>query len=99
MTLNTIPDIIQPSNIDAYYEAADNDENKFRTIDLGLNAGVAFFLNRGLYVGVRANYGLTDITNEGQDVSQVALTNTNQYVTRDDQDRNISIQASVGFRF
>ncbi|MEL6654909.1 MAG: porin family protein [Bacteroidota bacterium] len=99
VTLNTIPDIIQPSNIDAYYEAADNDDNKFKTIDFGLNAGVAFFLNQGLYVGVRANYGLTDITNEGQDISQAELTLTNQYITRDDQDQNISIQASVGFRF
>lgn len=98
ITLNTLQ-AFQPESIDAYYEAADNDEKKFKTVDFGLNAGVAFFLNQGLYVGVRANYGLTDITNEGQDVSPVSLAADNSYQTRDDQDKNISIQASVGFRF
>lgn len=99
ITLNTIPDFIQPSNINAYYEAADNSDKKYKTLDLGLNAGLLFFMNQGLYVGVRANYGLTDITNESQDISQAALAPGNQYQTRDDVDQNISIQASVGFRF
>ena len=98
-TLNTVPDFILPTSINAYYEAADNDENKFRPLDLGLNAGLLFFLNQGLYVGVRANYGLTDVTNEAQDISQVELAPGNRYITRDDKDQNISIQASVGFRF
>lgn len=98
ITLNTLQ-AFQPESIDAYYEAADNDEKKFNTLDFGLNAGLAFFLNQGLYVGVRANYGLTDITNESQDISPVGLAAGNRYQTRDDVDRNISIQASVGFRF
>lgn len=99
ITLNTIPDFIQPNSINAYYEAADNSDKKYKTLDLGLNAGLAFFLNSGLYIGVRANYGLTDITNEGQDISPVELGLGNRYQTRDDKDQNISIQASVGFRF
>lgn len=98
ITLNTLQ-AFRPESTDAYYEAADNDDNKFKTVDFGLNAGLAFFLNKGLYVGVRANYGLSDITNEGQDISPVSLAQGNRYQTRDDQDRNISIQASVGFRF
>lgn len=99
ISLNTVPDVIRPTNINAYYEAADNDENLFRTLDFGLNAGMAFFLNRGLYVGVRANYGLTDVTNENQDLALEDLDSANRYITRDDQDQNISVQASVGFRF
>lgn len=98
ITLNTLQAFL-PGSIDAYYEAADNDEKKFKTLDFGLNAGVAFFLNDGLYVGVRANYGLSDITNEGQDISPVSLAVGNRYQTRNDEDRNVSIQASVGFRF
>lgn len=99
ITLNTLPDILKPSSIGAYYEPAENDDKKYKTLDFGLNAGLAFFLNQGLYIGVRGNYGLSDITNEGQDVSPVALAQGNRYQTRDDKDQNLSIQASIGFRF
>lgn len=98
ITLNTLP-AFRPTSIDAYYESTDSEAKKYKTLDVGLNAGLAFFLNEGLYIGVRANYGLSDITNEEQDISPVALLPGNQYETRDDQDRNISFQASVGFRF
>lgn len=98
ITLNTLQAFL-PSSIDAYYEGADNDKNKYKTVDFGWNAGVAFFLNEGLFVGVRGNFGLSDITNEEQDLSPVSLAPGNRYQTRDDEDRNVSIQASVGFRF
>lgn len=98
ITLNTLP-AFKPGSIGAYYEAADNDTNKFKTLDIGLNAGLAYFLNKGLYVGLRGNFGLTDITNSEQDLSLVALGPGNTYTTRDDKDTNFSLQASVGFRF
>lgn len=98
ITLNTLP-AFQPESIGAYYEAADNDANKFKTLDFGLNAGLAFFMNKGLYLGFRANMGLTDITNAEQDLSLVSLGAGNSYQTRDDKDTNFSLQASVGFRF
>lgn len=98
ITLNTLA-AFQPESIGAYYEAADNDVNKFKTIDFGLNAGLAFFMNKGLYLGFRANVGLTDITNEEQDLSPVELAPGNIYITRNDKDTNFSLQASVGFRF
>ncbi|MEL7220590.1 MAG: outer membrane beta-barrel protein [Bacteroidota bacterium] len=98
ITLNTLA-ALQPESINAYYEVTDSDANKYKTIDFGLNAGIAFFMNKGLYLGFRANMGLTDITNEEQDISPVALAPGNIYITRDDQDTNFSLQASVGFRF
>lgn len=88
-----------PTSLNAYYESPDNTDNKFKTIDVGLNAGMAFYINKGLYLGVRANYGLTDITNAGQDVLPTALGTGNTYTTRDTKHQNISLQASVGFRF
>jgi len=88
-----------PSVLNAYYEAADNDEKKYNALDVGLNAGIAFFVNKGLYIGLRANYGLSDVTNESQDLALEALGSGNTYQTRDDKDQNISLQASVGFRF
>lgn len=98
VTINTFS-AQQPTSIDAYYESADNDEKKYSTLDVGLNAGIGFFLNKGLFLGVRGNYGLSDITNEGQDLALADLGDGNSYQTRDDKDQNISVQVSVGFRF
>lgn len=98
VTINTLGAYL-PTNINAYYEAADNKEKKYNILDLGLNVGIAFFVNKGLYIGVRGNLGLTDITNEAQDLSLESLSQTNTYITRNDEDKNISLQTSVGFRF
>lgn len=86
-----------PKNIGAYYQGADNDKNAFRRTDFGLNAGVSFFLNKGLYLGFRANYGLTDITKMEQDFSKFRLNSDNSFIFRDDDDKNVSFQASLGF--
>ncbi|PSR13406.1 MAG: hypothetical protein DA408_17475 [Bacteroidetes bacterium] len=98
ISLNTLA-AIRPISINAYYESAPNDGKKFKTLDFGLNAGLAFYVRQGLYLGVRGNFGLTDMTNEEQDISPVALGPGNSYQTRNDQDTNFSLQASVGFRF
>lgn len=92
--------LIIPSTIGAYYESADDDAKRFNRLDFGLNAGAAFFLNNGLYLGLRANYGLADVTKTEQDLDPVTLAGNNtEYTTRADEDRNITLQASVGFRF
>lgn len=98
ITINTLG-AHQPTNINAYYEAADSDENKYNALDFGLNAGILFFMNKGLYLGLRGNLGLTDITNEAQDLALGALKQGGGYTTRNDEDKNVSLQASVGFRF
>lgn len=87
-----------PKTIGAYYEAAPEDEKKFNRIDLGLVGELTFFINKGLYLSGRINYGLADITNNTQDVS-TAQRSSGKYILRDDEDRNLSIQAGVGFRF
>lgn len=98
VTLNGIVAFL-PESIGAYYEAAENDSKKYKRFDAGLNAGISFFLNNGLYVGARANYGLVDITNQEQDIAVSELGSGNTFLTRDDNDQNLSLQASVGFRF
>lgn len=87
-----------PEVIGGYYDASNSDENLYRRFDVGLNAQVAFYLNQGLFFSTRLNYGLIDVTNEGQDIDYRSL-NNGQVITRDDFDRNISIQASLGFSF
>lgn len=88
-----------PSVIDAYYNA-EEDTPLYRRFDFGLIGGASFFLNNGLYLGVRYQYGLTDATNGENDMR---LTRTDGVADReyntDDQDYNRVIQTSVGFRF
>ena len=86
-----------PKNIGAYYEGADNGEDLFKRTDFGLNAGISFYLNKGLYLGFRANFGLTDVTNTQQDISRFRLDANNGYIFRDDVDKNLSFQTSIGF--
>jgi hypothetical protein len=91
-------DYLAPSVIGAYYDASDSNDGAFQRLDLGLNAQLGFYLNQGLLLSFRANYGLTDVTNQIQDIDYRNLENS-QVVTRDDFDRNISLQASIGFSF
>lgn len=91
-------DYLAPSVIGAYYDASDSSDNAFKRLDWGLNAQLGFYLNQGLLLSFRANYGLTDVTNQIQDLDPRTL-EAGQVVTRDDFDRNISLQASIGFSF
>lgn len=86
-----------PQTLGAYYQEEDSDENLYRTLDLGLVGGVSYYLNRGLFLGVRLNYGLSDITNMSRDISRQVVNSPSEFVTRDDDDRNLNIQVSVGF--
>ncbi len=88
-----------PSVIDAYYNASSNDP-LYRRLDFGLVGGVAYFLNNGLYLGARYQFGLTDTT-RGENDQRLTITDgveQREYNT-DDKDYNRTIQASIGFRF
>lgn len=88
-----------PTELEAYYEFDEVSGRYYNGFDAGLNAGVSFFLNQGLFVGVRLNYGLIDVTNNDVDYSRLSLDENNQLIFRDDNDRNVSIQTSIGFSF
>ena len=88
-----------PKTLGAYYEELENSERLFQTLDLGLIGGVAFFINQGLFLGMRVNYGLADITKTNRDFSRLSLDEDNNYIPLNDTDRNLVLQASVGFSF
>lgn len=90
---------VVPTTVGAYYDANNSDENLFNRLDLGLNGQVALFVNKGLFVSARVNYGLSDVTNQQQDVDYRDLEANGQVKLRDDFDQNLSIQTSVGFSF
>jgi len=97
---NSLPGVDPlPEIISAYYNS-NSDEALYRRLDLGLVAGVSAYLNNGLFIGVRYQYGLTDVTNGENDLR---LTNESRTPGREfnteDKDYYRTIQASIGFRF
>ncbi len=98
INVDGIPNSI-PETLTAYYAFTEDRGNYFSTIDFGLNAGAYYYWNQGLFLGGRFNYGLTDVTEEGYDVSRVELDASGNFIPRSDKDRNISMQFSIGFSF
>lgn len=90
--------IIMPRVVGAYYQFIEKNGGLFNFFDLGLSAGAQYYINKSFFAGVRADYGLLDVTRKKMDVSYSAL-NNGQYVFRDDRDVNLSIQLSLGFKF
>ncbi|MFT4758392.1 MAG: hypothetical protein ACI9XO_000489 [Paraglaciecola sp.] len=88
-----------PNSAGAYYEYESDEGRYYNLIDLGLVGGMSFYLNKGLYVALRANYGLTDITNDDADYSFLSKDANGDVIKRNEKDRNFSVQASVGFSF
>ena len=87
-----------PNTVGAYYDFETKNGSFYNVFDLGLNAGVHFFINKGLFLGVRLNYGLLDVTNKNYEFSQTSLLGGAK-IQRDDADKNLSIQTSIGFSF
>jgi Outer membrane protein beta-barrel domain len=87
-----------PQTAGAYFEFVDNRGKLYNTFDLGVVGGISIFLSKSLYVSGRVNYGLMDVTKTKADVSLSSLDNGN-FISRNDDDRNFSIQTSIGFSF
>ncbi len=94
-------DIIEvPVSIGARYEELVKPSEGFlNRFDFGLIGGISVYLNRGLNLGFRVNYGLQDLTRNSTDVSKVRLDENNNFILRNDFDRNLTLQASIGFSF
>ncbi|MBK8853482.1 MAG: hypothetical protein IPN10_05035 [Saprospiraceae bacterium] len=50
-------------------------------------------------MGLRYDYGLTDLTNDRMDPSRKSLDENDEFIFKNDFDRHISLQISLGFRF
>lgn len=87
-----------PEQFGAYYEYEEKDGSFYNIFDVGLHGGVAFYLNKGLYISGAVNYGLLDATNETYDYTRTN-TDNGEFISRDDIDHNFTIQASLGFSF
>ncbi len=90
-----------PRIVGAYYNLNDveKDGNRFRRTDFSLEAGLNYFLNTGFFIGGSFSYGLVDLTRSEVDVALGELNSDNSYIFRDDYDRQLSLNFSIGFRF
>jgi len=89
-----------PEFLGAYYYYENKTGSVFNVLDVGVHAGVSYFLNSALYLSVRGYYGLTDVSNNEMDLSPVLNPdNLNQLQFDADKDQNISLQISLGFSF
>ena len=87
-----------PEEVTAYYNFGEKDGSIYNVLDLGLHAGLSYYFNKGLYTSFTFQYGLLDATRDRYDVSQV-MSDGLEYIERDDVDRNLSLQVSIGFSF
>lgn len=87
-----------PGQVGAYYEYEEKHGSRFEIFDIGINAGLAFYLNQGLFLNFRGNYGLKDITRPSMDIIYSQFTG-NYPTLQNVVDKQISFQASIGFSF
>lgn len=89
-----------PATLGAYYDYTEDRGSLYNGVDYGLIGGLAYYLSSSLYIGVRLQYGLADVTNNNADLSKTEINVTDgTLIYRDDKDKNFMIQASVGFSF
>ncbi len=81
------------------FNAFNIDQSRFVSIDYGLIAGASYYLNRGLYIMGRVEYGMRDITNNTSDYSFANVNDNETPVFNNDNDKNLGIYVSIGFRF
>ncbi|MBK6784777.1 MAG: PorT family protein [Saprospiraceae bacterium] len=88
-------------NTGAYYQfsSAEKSGNLYNNIDYGLTGGLSYFFTKGFFMGLRYDYGLTDLTNDRMDPSRKSLDENDEFIFKNDFDRHISLQISLGFRF
>lgn len=87
-----------PNRVGSYYWFAEKNKTNFKTLDFFIVGGLSYYLNSGLYFGGKLFYGVTDVDNNDYDVSLYEINGTN-YVSREDKNKNITMQFSVGFSF
>ena len=88
-----------PDRVGAYYWFEEKEKDQIKGIDVFLVGGLSFYLNEGFYLGGRIFYGLSDVDRNEYDISLANVDSNGNYIYRDDINRNITFQVSLGFSF
>jgi hypothetical protein len=88
-------------NTGAYYQmtAPEKSGNLYNNIDYGLTGGLSYFVTKGFFIGLRYDYGLTDLTNNRMDPSRRSLDENGEFIYLNHFDRHVAFNVSMGFRF
>lgn len=76
----------------------EEDGDFINSLEIGVNIGAMYYLTDNLFVDLRVNQGLMDVTNNSYDKSIYPAADFT-FPSREDTDRNFSVQLSVGFGF
>lgn len=88
--------ITLPQNLGAYYEYKTRPGgNKYSSFDYGLTGAIHYKFNRGLYAGIRYQWGIPDLSNDKYDISYKSLTPTKEFNLVPEKNRNRGIQFSI----
>ncbi len=93
---NNVP---YPQTAGAYFEFVEDRGKLYNAFDIGVVGGLSVYLSKSLYLSGRINYGLRDVTKTKADVSLASLDDNKAFISRSDDDRNLTIQVSIGFSF
>lgn len=86
------------SQLGAYTELESAEKNFFRGIETSLMAGLAVYINKGLFLLVRGNYGLNDATNDEVDINFNSFEGNYPSIEAKSI-HQLSVQVSIGFSF
>lgn len=91
-----------PKTLPAFYYYdydAEASYKAFKSFDIAISAGASYYINPGLYIRGVVNYGLRDSNNTEFDYSLQEINEDASFIFRDDYDRKIGGQLSIGFQF
>jgi len=92
-------DVNLPKTLGAYFDYTEDKGPLYRPFDVGLIGELSFYLSHSLYLSGRMQYGLTDLTRNQADLSKTEVNADGSLRFRDDKDRNLTIQVTLGFSF
>jgi len=73
--------------------------SRFLSVDYGLIGGATYYINRGLYVMGRVEFGGRDITRNSTDYSFKEVNDSGALVYDSEKNKHLGIAVSLGFRF
>lgn len=88
-----------PTTLGAYYDFTERDRDMFNSLDMGLVAGLSYYFNEGLFIGVRYLHGFGDVDRNEYDISLQNINMDRSFIYRADENKSRSWQFSVGFEF
>jgi hypothetical protein len=89
--------VLIPQSAGAYFEFPEDRGKLYRVPEIGVLGGISIYFNKSLYLSLRANKGLTDVTKSKADVSLQQLDADKKFISRSDSDNNLTFHAAIGF--